>query len=340
MGAFGTMGALGQIANQVGDARELQRKRAQDALYQYIAQSQLGLSQSREKREGQEFDFRKQQANKPSYLGYVNVGGKLTALIQNPDGTLKTQQFDIAPGMDAWAQATQNAINSITDPKRKQAAQDLVAPYFQMGDYKGALSAVRSQVEKDESAAQAEKTRQDTQSAEEKRRAATQSDEDKRQQRSFAHQEKMLHMRDSDKETTLEKNTQNAIKDVLPMMDDLIRQLEPVKTQNSATDALAQRARWFQYRTLGKKIEDPRDQAIANLSAFIQIAGAQPWTRTGRGKYMFEQIIAHLPDPSKDTYANMYDKVQRVKGLLQRELDNQQKQQGGTTDLLPGEEPE
>ena len=47
---------------------------------------------------------------------------------------------------------------------------------------------------------------------------------------------------------------------------------------------------------------------LIKAAAALQVMGAGPWQTLGRGKYMYETIVQHLPDP-KDTPTLLYDKA-------------------------------
>jgi len=124
--------------------------------------------------------------------------------------------------------------------------------------------------------------------------------------------------------TTQNKNTIASIDQFLPTLntlEDALSQTDPstgkpLRENNSVTAAARQRIQWFNYKHLGIKPSDPLLDAILGYSAFTQIAGTTPWMRAGRGVRILEIIQQHLPNPEKDTPANMASKLARLKKLL------------------------
>jgi hypothetical protein len=126
-------------------------------------------------------------------------------------------------------------------------------------------------------------------------------------------------------ETAAYKNARSAIRDVLPVLEALKRDLEPRKNDNNfifgPNSSIKQRGKYLSYTIGGMKPSDPIDADVMQLAAFSQVAGAAPWAKIGRGKYVYEQIQKHLPNAESDNAANMYDKVNRLIPIFKSEME-------------------
>lgn len=83
----------------------------------------------------------------------------------------------------------------------------------------------------------------------------------------------------------------------------------------------------------------PADKTLGELirrAAAIKVMGAGPWMSIGRGKYLYSEIVQHLP-ATNDTPAQLYDKLQFYRDILEDAKQALPKQQG-EEDLLPGEQ--
>lgn len=81
----------------------------------------------------------------------------------------------------------------------------------------------------------------------------------------------------------------------------------------------------------------PSDKTLGELirrAAAIKVMGAAPWMSIGRGKYMYQEIVQHLP-ATNDTPAQLFDKLQFYRDILQDAKDALPSQ--GGEDLIPGE---
>lgn len=136
-------------------------------------------------------------------------------------------------------------------------------------------------------------------------------------------------------ETAQTKNTRAAIKDVMPVLDRLDTLLAAQKDKNSWLDVVKQAGRYGSY-VMGKKVEDPVEAEKLRLEAFVRIAGAAPWIKVGRGKYIYEEIIKHLPNPSRDTPALAYDKIQGLKQIFREELARPEYKETGQVGNMGG----
>lgn len=111
---------------------------------------------------------------------------------------------------------------------------------------------------------------------------------------------------------TQERQLWEQLKTVDPMVDRLKNFIESHNLQNENglifgdRSALRQHLRYQGY-TFGSK-QEPITQELIKDAASIQVMGAAPWMRLGRGKYTLEMITPHLPRPT-DTPANLYDKI-------------------------------
>lgn len=119
-------------------------------------------------------------------------------------------------------------------------------------------------------------------------------------------------MKTKAKLTGQEQGVGDAIKTAQPMVDRLVKYLEDNKLtdQNAWVfgdhSSLMQHMRFYGYQK-GKAPEAISSELIKDAAA-IQVMGAKPWMTMGRGKYLYETIVQHLPQPT-DTPKLLYDKV-------------------------------
>lgn len=337
MGSFGA--GIASVGGSLAEAQELRRQDALKKQQSDLEQSRFGLEKDR-------FNFQKQQANRPSYKGFAQVGGKMVALVQDPDGKMRVQSFDTV-SQDAFSQATMKAIEGIKDPALKQAAQDEAGMYLSQGDTKGAFGAVKSRIDKAQADTEAEsrRTQQETFSKEQ-------------QGRQFKEEEKLVGMRKrlddtgglpektlkaladkwinegikppskyqapveaymeergqkgKVKLTSQEQAVADGIKQVSPMIDRLVNFIEKNKLQDQNgwvfgdNSALSQHLKFYGYQK--GKAPDASSSELIKDAAAIQVQGAKPLMTMGRSKYMYETIVQHLPQPT-DTPKLLYDKV-------------------------------
>jgi hypothetical protein len=116
-----------------------------------------------------------------------------------------------------------------------------------------------------------------------------------------------------EKETPQEKASVDATKQLVPMVDDLTKMLEPHKDETGLFSAFKQKAANAYYQAGGSP--GANETKILQNVAFLQLLGTQPWTKTGRGKFIFEQIKPHLPAPG-DSLGLIYQKLNDLKELL------------------------
>jgi hypothetical protein len=93
---------------------------------------------------------------------------------------------------------------------------------------------------------------------------------------------------------------QSAANDILPI-------LAKYKDRNGIMDRIAAEKAWLTYKS-GFTPSDPLYSQIIKPVALLFGIGSSQWTRVGRGKYLFERLSQHLPQPT-DTPALLYDKI-------------------------------
>lgn len=127
------------------------------------------------------------------------------------------------------------------------------------------------------------------------------------------------------KPTPKEIGLRDDIKKVEPMVD----RLEGFLTQNGMTQsgqggmfslsAWKSRAEtekaWKEY-SAGIPPHDKKLGELIKMAASIKIMGAAPWMSLGRGKYLYSEIVQHLPEPT-DTPAQLYEKVVFYRNVLE-----------------------
>lgn len=82
----------------------------------------------------------------------------------------------------------------------------------------------------------------------------------------------------------------------------------------SSHSALMQHLRFYGQYKRGVDPEKFSSNLIKDAAA-LQVMGAGPWVQLGRGKYMYETIVQHLPSPT-DTPALLYSKAQFLQGIV------------------------
>jgi hypothetical protein len=110
--------------------------------------------------------------------------------------------------------------------------------------------------------------------------------------------------------TTQERGDYEATLKAGKAADDLIKFLEQNKLTNENNmifgphSAFMQHIRFWAYQN-GMKPEQV-SQMLFQSGGTVDVLGAAPWARIGRGRYLFDTIQVHLPKPS-DTPAKMYE---------------------------------
>lgn len=346
---MGTVAAgLSSVGGSLAQAQELRRQDALKKQQSDLRQSRFGLEKDR-------FDFEKKQANRPSYKGFATVGNKIRALIQDPDGKMRVQSFDNTPH-DSFSAATLKAIESIKDPALKQAAQNEAGIYLEAGDTKGALQAVRSRMDKAQADTEAEtrRTQQETFSKEQQARQFKEEEKlvgmrkgmegasgipektlkalaDKWHNEGVAPPTKYRapveeYMEDNKINTKVKLSPkEQALKDVIQQIEPKVSQLEKIIEDNKLQGkgglgaAIGSHYQFSKYKA-GLK-PDQVNADVIKAAAALQVMGAAPWMQLGRGKYMFETISKHLPNPT-DSPALLYDKAKFLKGIVDEAKDS------------------
>jgi hypothetical protein len=104
------------------------------------------LAGVREQREQADLQERIRVSKLPKFVGFRTVGGKLFYGVQNPDGTIKTQQVE---GVDSSedAAAIEKAIEALP-AEIQPSARATIVPYLQTQDYQGARGALKPIMQK------------------------------------------------------------------------------------------------------------------------------------------------------------------------------------------------
>jgi hypothetical protein len=185
----------GRTGNDIQEGKEINLATQGQKLDQL--QKQLGMDVTR-----QQLDTAKSAATRPAYKGFTTIGNKIYALTQNPDGSMAVKDFAMRPEDEGFAAAAHKAIDSIADPKRKQAAQDIWGMYASQGNYKEGFGAVKTEIDKADSEAgiearskkyreDANQRAKDARAAADERQRKSQKFSQEQQQRGFAEREKL-----------------------------------------------------------------------------------------------------------------------------------------------------
>lgn len=115
--------------------------------------------------------------------------------------------------------------------------------------------------------------------------------------------------------TAKEQGLADLTKQIQPKIDQLKTIIEKsgLENENGAWDNIMQRGRMMGYK-FGIKPEQTRADIIKSAAA-LQVMGAAPWMQLGRGKYMFETIVQHLPKPT-DSPALLHDKAMFLQSII------------------------
>lgn len=114
-------------------------------------------------------------------------------------------------------------------------------------------------------------------------------------------------------ETNQEKQSVDAAKQLVPMVNDALKMLENHKNETGLMSSAKQHIANSVY---GHGVSPGKDEEeILQTVSFLQLLGVQPWTKTGRGKFIFEQIEPHLPKAG-DSLGLTYQKLETLKKLL------------------------
>jgi hypothetical protein len=296
MSAFLT--SLGSVANQVGEAgnaaREEKQQQAQKIHGMDVEDAYLQLARQSDQRAAEQ----QKQALEKGDL--IKIGNRLWSVSKGK--FVDTQQAD---PMDALKKFVSTLPKDIQAGAQARAQAVLDA---EPGDAKAAIAEVMRYAD----AQQAESNRRADQATTEKNRR-----EDKREsERSTERLQKMMvDFRLAEKQqymTPQERQMYDSIKIAEPMVDRLTKFIEDnhLQDQNSYIfgdhSALAQHMRFYGYQK-GVEPEKVTSTLIKDAAA-LKVMGARPWMSMGRGKYLYEDIVQHLPQPT-DTPGQLYSKV-------------------------------
>jgi hypothetical protein len=127
------------------------------------------------------------------------------------------------------------------------------------------------------------------------------------------------------KPTATERKLQDDLKKVEPMVDRLQSFLEDNKLTEAGSGGLFSPSSWGEKAKVQKAWEEyahgipPKDKQLGQLikyAAAIKIMGAAPWMSIGRGRYLFSEVVKHLPSET-DTPAQLYEKVNFYRDILE-----------------------
>jgi hypothetical protein len=127
------------------------------------------------------------------------------------------------------------------------------------------------------------------------------------------------------KPTAVERKLNDDIKKVEPMVDKLESFLEDNKLTDAGQGGMFSPSAWYERSKVAKAWEEyshglaPKDKQLGQLikyAAAIKIMGAAPWMTIGRGRYIYSEVVQHLPEPT-DTPAQLYEKVQFFRTVLE-----------------------
>jgi len=334
---------LGSIGGALAQAQELKRKEALERLKGQIEQGNLSVSQryaatnqQRLAMEQQEFAERQRLAKLPKFVGFRTVGGRLYYGLQNPDGTVQTKEVTgVTTAEDA--QALEQAVQALP-AEAQPAARAALVPYLVNEDFQGAKGALKPIMQKyAESQLPGTETISDTTQTvtiqtpqgpmvvQVPKRTITQ----KVPKGAAAPQGKTPAATGTSTATPslprgsrvlgrkalgpTEQRLLDSINTIEPTLDTLEEVIKSSKLENDNTP-IAPRIAWAKYKYLKIAPEGARGEIIRN-SAALQVMGAAPWIQIGRGKYLFETISNHLPNP-EDSPKLLMDKVKFLRKVM------------------------
>jgi hypothetical protein len=126
------------------------------------------------------------------------------------------------------------------------------------------------------------------------------------------------------KPTAVERKLNDDLKKVEPMVDKLESFLQDDKLTEEGKGGMFSPSAWMERSKVQKAWEEyshglpPKDKQLGQLikyAAAIKIMGAAPWMSIGRGRYIYSEVVQHLPEPT-DTPAQLYEKVQFFRTIL------------------------
>lgn len=327
--------ALGKLAEDYGNAKL--RKQQQDREQSVLAHNQAvqdiytRLASQREQRLAQEDTLRKQQ--------YQNELQDIGLPTFTADGKTYRQMWSPSQGKvikieSGGADDAMGALRDIVqqDPRFKDQLGPFAASSLKAhgGDAKSALRDVleernrlRSEIEKREDASQRERDRQQdySQHLADRREDAAQREKDRREEEKQRLEDRksfkdyVSASTDKRKLNSQEQGLLDLTKQIEPKLDQLQKILEDNKlTDKGGILDVAKAQKNFREYQIGLKPDDV-SSSIIKAAAALQVMGAAPWMKMGRGKYLFETIKQHLPSPT-DSPALLYDKVQFLRSIV------------------------
>lgn len=113
---------------------------------------------------------------------------------------------------------------------------------------------------------------------------------------------------------TQEQRLVDSIDTIEPMLDNLDQAIKQggLEKDNSP---IAPRSAWLAYKYLKIAPSDPIRGELIRDSAALQVMGAAPWIQIGRGKYLFDTISNHLPNP-EDSPKLLLDKIKFLRKMM------------------------
>jgi hypothetical protein len=127
------------------------------------------------------------------------------------------------------------------------------------------------------------------------------------------------------KPTMQERKLADDIKKVEPKVEELTKFLEDNNLTQEGAGGMFSPSAWWERGKVAKAWKEyqagipPKDKQLGKLikyAAAIKIMGAAPWMSIGRGKYLYSEIVQHLPEPT-DTPAQLYEKIQFYQTILE-----------------------
>ena len=379
MSAFLT--SLASLGSQFGQAKDevRQEKEAREQkLHQMnVEDAYLQIAKQQQERQDQELEYRKKSGDliefKDGRIWSVSQGKFIDQQRPDPMVTLRKFVETLPPDVQKGARERAQAMVEANPGDLKGAISEVMryADEAQKESMRRADEAQKESMRRADEAQTESMRRADEAQKESMRRAdeATrhkEHEEDRKDTQEFqrqqrreleAFQKNMIDWRLADKQkymTPQERQVYDTIKQVEPSVTRTIDYLEqtknsdgqPLKEENNYIfgdrSALMQHLRLRGYK-FGTKQEDITQNLIKN-AALLQVLGARPWMSMGRGKYMYEVVSQHLPQPS-DTPAQLYDKLTWLRDNVLEDAKQSlagyvSPGSGQTPTLIPGEEVE
>jgi hypothetical protein len=132
-------------------------------------------------------------------------------------------------------------------------------------------------------------------------------------------------MEPGQKPTQTEIKLRDDLKKVEPMVDRLEKYLSENNLTKAGEGGMFSPGAWGEKAKVEKAWQEynaglpPKDKQLGELvkmAAAIKIMGAAPWMSIGRGKYLFSEVVKHLPNET-DTPAQLNEKVKFYRDILE-----------------------